>query len=258
MSAVRRMDTALRRGDCPQGVDGILDATDTGIRIHVSVPGEALLPVIAGEHLYQGSGGYGLLLAVLGAGAVGGALGMERLRNALTANQLLLFSGLLYGCGVLVTALSASLPVVAAVSVATGAGWLVTLSTLNTSMQLTLSAWVRARKGTLVPAASLLVVGAASLSLLPLLPDTGRVDRIVSAHWPEPALVFDTVGDTGPVLAEIAYEVFEVPTWDEHLRQHHERTTGFDQQVLDRVRALSRTEPRSRHLLPARSAAARG
>ncbi|GHD76526.1 hypothetical protein GCM10010317_093230 [Streptomyces mirabilis] len=169
-------------------------------------------------------------------------------------------------------------------SVATGAGWLVTPSTLNTPMQLTLPAWVRARalaaylivfldgqglgsllwglvarplgtQGMLVPAASLLVVGVASL---PLLPDTGKLDRTVSAHWPEPALVFDTVGDTGPVLVEIAYEVFEVPTWDEHLRRHCERSTGFDQQVLDRVRALSRTEPRSRHLLPARSAAARG
>nr|WP_305730802.1 MFS transporter [Streptomyces mirabilis] len=199
------------------------------------------------------------------------------------------------------------------------------MSTLNTSAQLTLPAWARAAylivflggqslgsllwglvarplgtQGTLVLAASLLVVGAASLPLLPLLPDTRTLDRTVSAHWPEPALVSDTAGDTGPVLVEIAYEVapedlpefleatqrlsrsrlragatrwrlhqdtsdpaklyevFEVPTWDEHLRQHHRRTTGFDQQVLDRVRALSRTEPRSRHLLPARSAAARG
>lgn len=94
------MDTAPRRGYCSrQGIDGILDATDTGIRIHVSVPAEALLPVIASEHLRQGSDGYGLLLAALGSGAVGGALGMEWLRNALTANQLLLFAGLLYGDG---------------------------------------------------------------------------------------------------------------------------------------------------------------
>ncbi|WP_373306579.1 MFS transporter [Streptomyces mirabilis] len=93
MSAVRRMDTAPRRGDSPPGRRRDLDAADTGIRIHVSVPGEALLPVIASEHLHQGSGGYGLLLAALGAGAVGGALGMGRLRKALTANQLLLFSG---------------------------------------------------------------------------------------------------------------------------------------------------------------------
>jgi hypothetical protein len=49
------------------------------------------------------------------------------------------------------------------------------------------------------------------------------------------------------------YEVFEVPSWEEHLRQHHERTTAFDQELLDRVRALSRTEPRLVHLLPARA-----
>ncbi|MFJ1559857.1 MFS transporter [Streptomyces mirabilis] len=194
-----------------------------------------------------------------------------------------MFSGLLYGDGALVTALSVTLPVVAAVSVANGAGWLTTLSTLDASMRLTCPAWVRARalsaylivfldaqglgsllwrplgtQGTLVPAASLPGVGAATLPPLPLLPDTSTLDRTVSAHRPEPALVFDTVGDTGPAPVEIIYEVFEVPTWDEHLRQHDECTTGFDQQVLDRVRALSRTEPRSRHLLPARSAAARG
>ncbi|MFF4731644.1 MFS transporter [Streptomyces mirabilis] len=44
----------------------------------MSVPGEALLPVIVSEHLHQGSGGYGLLLVALGAGAVGGALSMGR------------------------------------------------------------------------------------------------------------------------------------------------------------------------------------
>nr|ARO44648.1 major facilitator transporter [Streptomyces sp.] len=289
----------------------------------------ALLPVIASGHLHQGSGGYGLLLAALGAGAVAGALGMGRLRKRLTANQLLLSSGLLYGAGVLVTAYSTSLLVVTAVSVVTGLGWLVTLSTLNTSMQLTLPAWVRARalavylivflggqgvgsllwgfvarplgaQGALVLAGLLLVAGAVSLPLLPLLPDTGTLDRTVSARWPEPALVFDTVGDTGPVLVEVVYEVdpeelsefltaaqrlsrsrrrtgatrwrlyqdaadpvkvyevFEVPSWDEHLRQHHERTTGFDQEVLERVRSLSRTEPQLRHLLPAGSTTAGG
>jgi hypothetical protein len=74
MSAVRRMDTAPRRGDCPQGVDGILDAADTGIRIHVSVPGEALLPVIASEHLQPG-------LRRLRP-AAGGARGMRGRRSA--------------------------------------------------------------------------------------------------------------------------------------------------------------------------------
>ncbi|MEV6989580.1 hypothetical protein AB0N87_10170 [Streptomyces sp. NPDC093228] len=49
-----------------------------------------------------------------------------------------------------------------------------------------------------------------------------------------------------------------MPSWDEHLRQHHERTTGFDQEVLERVRSLSRTEPQLRHLLPAGSATAGG
>ncbi|MFB7508222.1 hypothetical protein [Streptomyces broussonetiae] len=40
-----------------------------------------------------------------------------------------------------------------------------------------------------------------SLPLFPPLPDTGTLDRTVSAHWPEPALVFDAAGDTGLLLA---------------------------------------------------------
>ncbi|MFB7503684.1 MFS transporter [Streptomyces broussonetiae] len=98
----------------------------------------ALLPVITDDHLHQGSGGYGLLLAALGSDAVAGALVLGRLRKVLTGHQHLLLSGLLYGFGALATALSTSLPIVAVVSVGAGVGWLITLSTLNTAMQLPL------------------------------------------------------------------------------------------------------------------------
>jgi MFS family permease len=285
----------------------------------------ALLPVIASVHLHQGSGGYGLLLAALGAGAVGGALGMGRIRKKLSNNRLLLVSTLLYGLGALATALLTNMAAVVLVSLATGVGWLLALSTLNTAMQLTLPAWVRARalavylivflggqgvgsllwgllahplgaRGALALAAALVIAGAVSLPLFPLLPQTGTLDRTISLAWPEPVLLLDADAVSGPVLVEVAYEVeperlaeflaaarplstsrrrtgatrwrlyqdaaeptmlyevFEVPTWEEHLRQHHERTTGFDQEVLDRVRALARTEPRLLHLVPARSA----
>lgn len=285
----------------------------------------ALLPVIASGHLHQGSGGYGLLLAALGAGAIGGALGMGRIRKKLSNNQLLLYSTLLYGFGSLATALLSNMAAVVLVSVLTGVGWLIALSTLNTAMQLSLPAWVRARalavylivflggqgvgsllwgllahpmgaQGALALGSALVVAGAVTLPLFPLLPQTGTLDRTVSLAWPEPVLLLDPGADTGPVLVEVAYEVdpdrlaefvaatrplsvsrrrtgatrwrlyqdaaeptmlyevFEVPTWEEHLRQHHERTTGFDQEVLDRVRALARSEPRLLHLLPARAA----
>jgi predicted MFS family arabinose efflux permease/quinol monooxygenase YgiN len=44
-------------------------------------------------------------------------------------------------------------------------------------------------------------------------------------------------------------EFFMVPSWDEHLRQHHERMTGADQALEEQVTALSHPPPVVRHLL---------
>ncbi|MEV6057137.1 MFS transporter [Streptomyces sp. NPDC052107] len=70
----------------------------------------ALLPMIAGDHPHQGSGGHGLLLGALGVGAVAGALCPGSPREILTGHQLLLASGLLYGCGALAMALYRNAP----------------------------------------------------------------------------------------------------------------------------------------------------
>ncbi|MFE9657436.1 MFS transporter [Micromonospora sp. NPDC006431] len=46
-------------------------------------------------------------------------------------------------------------------------------------------------------------------------------------------------------------EVYLVPSWDEHLRQHGGRLTEADQQAEDRARELAEGAPEVRHLLPA-------
>jgi MFS family permease len=46
-------------------------------------------------------------------------------------------------------------------------------------------------------------------------------------------------------------EFFVVPSWEEHLRQHRERQTGFDQQHEEQAAALSDPPPQTRHLLAA-------
>lgn len=46
-------------------------------------------------------------------------------------------------------------------------------------------------------------------------------------------------------------EVFHVGSWQEHLRQHRSRTTGYDAQILDAARRLSRSVPRAEHLVVA-------
>ncbi|AGL19561.1 MFS transporter [Actinoplanes sp. N902-109] len=46
-------------------------------------------------------------------------------------------------------------------------------------------------------------------------------------------------------------EVYQVPTWEEHLRQHEERQTGSDEQDEDRALALAEGPATVSHLLPA-------
>ncbi|GAA1756606.1 MFS transporter [Luedemannella helvata] len=46
-------------------------------------------------------------------------------------------------------------------------------------------------------------------------------------------------------------EMYQVPSWDEHLRQHSGRLTGTDQAIDERARALADGPPEVTHLLPA-------
>jgi MFS family permease len=46
-------------------------------------------------------------------------------------------------------------------------------------------------------------------------------------------------------------EVYQVPTWEEHLRQHEGRLTGSDEQAEERARKLARGPAEVSHLLPA-------
>lgn len=55
---------------------------------------------------------------------------------------------------------------------------------------------------------------------------------------------------TGEVPGELV-EVYVVPSWGEHLRQHHGRMTGSDAELDRAIRALSQVEPRVVHRLPA-------
>jgi hypothetical protein len=47
-------------------------------------------------------------------------------------------------------------------------------------------------------------------------------------------------------------EVYLVPSWDEHLRQHAGRLTGADREVEERAHALAEGPPQVNHLFSAR------
>ncbi|HEV3013617.1 MAG TPA: MFS transporter, partial [Actinomycetota bacterium] len=112
------------------------------------VPGTvvwALLALVASRRLGLGPGGYGLLLAALGVGAVTGAFALPRLRGWTSNNGIVLLASLVYAVALVVVALVANPAAVTVVLFAAGAAWLAVMASLNATMQLFLPGWVRAR-----------------------------------------------------------------------------------------------------------------
>lgn len=194
----------------------------------------ALLPVTA-KRLDLAASGYGFLLGALGAGAVLGIFVLPVARKRFSDNTVIAVSALLFAAGTLAAAWLPFVPLLLLLVLA-GVAWIGTLTVLNAALQLTLPQWVRSRgasiyilvfMGTmavgsfgwgalaggvgtatsLAVAAALLVVVAASVMWLPLLPGTGTVDRTVSLSWPTPTLVLDPQPTDGPVLVQITYTV---------------------------------------------------
>ncbi|WP_433073533.1 MFS transporter [Dactylosporangium sp. CA-052675] len=281
----------------------------------------ALLPLVASQRLHMGAGGYGLLLAALGTGAVLGAVWLPRLRAALSDNAMLWAGSLVYAVALAVVSV-VRVPAVAVLAlVPAGLAWMAVLSNINAGLQLFLPHWVRARglgayqsaffggqavgalawgllavRFGLVPsllaAAAVIAAGAATVRFWPLI-ETRHLNREPARPWPQPRLTVEPERFAGPIVVEVTYivapsnepaflasadalrrtrmrtgavrwglfragevagemvEVYVVPTWDEHLRQHTGRLTGADEEIDLRVRALSERPPTVVHLLPA-------
>ena len=105
----------------------------------------ALLPIVASGHLHLSANGYGLLLAALGAGSVGGAFLMPTARRVLGASRTVLLTSVVFGAAMVTVVLVASLWVVLPVLVLAGIAWIGVITTLNGTTQAFLPAWVRAR-----------------------------------------------------------------------------------------------------------------
>ncbi|MFC6021756.1 MFS transporter [Plantactinospora solaniradicis] len=288
------------------------------------IPGSALwalLPLVASRQLGLSSGGYGVLLAALGVGAVAGGLVLPWVRSRLSPNQFLLIAGMAYGLAMLVVALVKIEAVVLIALVPAGLAWVTVLSNVNAEIQLFLPGWVRARGlavyqvafaggqalGALawgivadasslviahVAAAVLMILGGLTVRMWPL-PDLRAVERDPATHWPDLDLVHEPDPSVGPVMVVLTYtvreehrerfvtameevraarqrtgamrwglfregesadlfvEIYELASWDEHLRQHGGRLTKADQAA--ELRALEHADgiPQVSHLLPA-------
>jgi MFS family permease len=279
----------------------------------------ALLPLIASHRLGLGSGGYGLLLAALGLGAIAGALVLPRVRTRLSINTLVTLATGFYALVLAAVALLHDAVPVVLLLIPAGVAWVVVLSTLNASLQLFLPAWVRGRSlatytivlfgsqalgalifgaladllglvQALLIAAGSAAIAAASIRIWPFL-ETSGMNRSTVVYWPEPQLAQDLDPDGRAITVTVSYrvptanqqpfveamtrlrgsrlrtgavswalyrdgehddtfvELFVVPSWEEHLRQHHERLTGTDRTYQQQATALSEGEPVVAHLV---------
>ena len=193
----------------------------------------ALLPLVARNQLQGGPGLYGTLLAAIGAGAVGGAFLLPRVRGgpdgvvmlgeAGTAAALVLFGLAREGWVAVLACLLA------------GVSWIGVLATLNVSAQTVLPDWVRGRGlaayvtvffGTMTLGSALWGLVAEHLGLAPAhyiagagallalwltrrwqLQSGPAADLTPSMHWPEPVLAAGVNDDAGPVLVTVEYHV---------------------------------------------------
>ncbi|KQM61016.1 MFS transporter [Agreia sp. Leaf210] len=309
----------------------------------------ALLPVLASSRLALDSNGYGILLAALGVGSIGGAFIIPKARAALGTNRLIIATSAAYGTGIAATALSQTLWITLPVLVLVGLSWIGVIATLNGTVQAFLPGWVRTRglsvyqlvlfggtafgaaiigalggvfgtAHTMAVAGILVVIGAAMLLIWPLHPtadksrallpmpitdippvatplpgddDASPDEAAAAAAAPTAPAVNHELDPAGATLVIVRYEIadrdraaflaamrtleqsrrrtgarswdvyddrerpgflveaFHVGSWQEHLSQHHNRTTGYDTEIVEAARRLSASPPTVEHLVSA-------
>lgn len=195
----------------------------------------ALMPVLAKDQLNGGALTYGLLLGAYGAGSVAAGFALTRLRRTLSSEQLVMLSSLAAGLGTVVVAFSPYVVLSMLALAFVGVGWVLALSTCNTTIQLAAPRWVVARMLSLYQmatfgsfAAGAAVFGAlansmgvaeallasASVHLVSLV--LGRImpifqnERDLSPFvWQTPSPAIPVEGRSGPVIISITYRIAE-------------------------------------------------
>ena len=105
----------------------------------------ALLPLLGSRVLGLGSVGYGLLLAAVGAGSVSAALVLPRLLERFPLDPMLAVASIFSATGTAVLVLLHQRAVAAVALAVIGAAWLVSLTTLNLSVQQAVPRWILSR-----------------------------------------------------------------------------------------------------------------
>ncbi|MDX5593371.1 MFS transporter [Pseudovibrio sp. SPO723] len=197
----------------------------------------AMLPLISKDVLQGGPDLYGVLMGLVGAGAVMGALLLPSIRARLDADQTVMAGSLGTAAVLIAFAFIPSVWAAYAGALLGGLFWISVLSSLNVSAQSSLPEWVRARGlsvfltvffgsmalGSVVwgqvassfsiPAAlAVAALGLASCVFLTRkwhLTAAGDLNLAPSLHWPAPVVESDVEHDRGPVMVTLEYTVAE-------------------------------------------------
>jgi MFS family permease len=195
----------------------------------------ALLPVLAHNQLRGGPTLYGVLLGAIGAGAVGGAFILPKIKGKSGADGVVMLGEAGTALALLLFGLAQQAWVAVLACLIAGICWIAVLASLNVSAQMTLPEWVRGRGlatyvtvffGTMTVGSALWGLVADRLGL-PLAHDLAAAGALLalfltrrwrlhsapaadltpSMHWPEPVLAEAVEADAGPVLVTVEYHV---------------------------------------------------
>jgi MFS family permease len=195
----------------------------------------ALLPLVAKNLVDGGPQAFGLLFASLGAGAVGGAVVLPKLREQLSRDVLVATATVLYAAAMVALAKTNQLLHLCIAMAVSGVAWITVLSSLQVAAQLALPNWVRARGlavfmmifmgsmalgsvtwgkvaehysiPTSLTLAAIGLLAGAVLTWRWRIGGIEKVDVTPSMHWPAPIVQRDVTHDRGPVLVTIRYDV---------------------------------------------------
>jgi len=105
----------------------------------------ALLPLYVRQVLGLSSASFGVMMGVIGAGAVLGGLLMPLMRKSFLRNTLIMLAGAACGLALIPLAVIPSAMTAYAALMVFGIGWIVSASNLQATVQLAAAPWVRAR-----------------------------------------------------------------------------------------------------------------
>lgn len=196
---------------------------------------QALLPLVARDHVSGGAFTYGMLLGAFGVGAVGGGLASGRLRRRLSNERVATAGALAIAAGTFVTGISYLLPLTIIALMLSGAGWLLVLSTFNVTVQMASPRWVVGRAlslyqmaafggmalgswltgeladyygvGSALQIASAFQLAAALLAIRWPLPQVEALNLDPLSRWTEPNVAVPVQPRSGPIVITIEYRI---------------------------------------------------